>query len=215
MTKAANDEDLPAVFWDAMPSNNDNADLAAINALIDEQTPAERAESHKVSRNARHGGVGTRRQRTEQCNCMQNQGNEALKTGLKHRKKFYFREASIAYTKGLEEHCGKDDIDAVLFSNRAQVNLVLGNNRNALEDGLAAMKLDNTNLKVRSHCLTSLPASAAASCCSSSFDLNITQYPAAFDTGDLPSGQSCIQPETIQHSYCTGYTRTQPRYRRS
>ena len=50
MTTAANDDDLPAVFWDEMPSNRDNADLAAINALIDEQTPAERAESHKVEK---------------------------------------------------------------------------------------------------------------------------------------------------------------------
>ena len=40
--------DLPAVFWDEMPSDKDNADLAAINALIDEQTPEERAESYKV-----------------------------------------------------------------------------------------------------------------------------------------------------------------------
>lgn len=44
----ANEGDLPAVFWDEMPSDKDNADLAAINALIDEQTPEERAESHKV-----------------------------------------------------------------------------------------------------------------------------------------------------------------------
>ena len=88
---------------------------------------------------------------------MQNQGNEALKTGLKHRKKFYFREASIAYTKGLEEHCGNNSIDAILLSNRAQVHLVLGNDRNALEDGLAAMKLDDNNLKVRSHDLQLSP----------------------------------------------------------
>ena len=43
---------LPAVFWDKMPTNKDNVDLAAINALIDEQTPVERAESHKVVVNA-------------------------------------------------------------------------------------------------------------------------------------------------------------------
>ena len=48
MANTANGEDLPAVFWDEMPSNKDNTDLAAINALIEEQTPAERAESHKV-----------------------------------------------------------------------------------------------------------------------------------------------------------------------
>ena len=45
---AAHSGDLPAVFWDEMPSDKDNADLAAINALIDEQTPEERAESYKV-----------------------------------------------------------------------------------------------------------------------------------------------------------------------
>ena len=47
---AAGEEELPAVFWDKMPSDENNADLAAINALIEEQTPAERAESHKVQR---------------------------------------------------------------------------------------------------------------------------------------------------------------------
>lgn len=42
------EDDLPAVFWDQMPNNKDNSDLAAINALIDEQTAEERAESYKV-----------------------------------------------------------------------------------------------------------------------------------------------------------------------
>ncbi|KAA6430080.1 MAG: hypothetical protein FRX49_00511 [Trebouxia sp. A1-2] len=116
-------EDLPAVFWDEMPTNKDNVDLAAINALIEEQTPVERAESHK------------------------NQGNEALKTGLKHRKKFYFREAITAYTKGLDVQCGDSIIETVLLSNRAQVHLQLGNDRNALEDSLRAMKLDTNNVK--------------------------------------------------------------------
>ena len=46
---AAKAEELPAVFWDEMPKDKDNVDLAAINALIDEQTPVERAESHKVN----------------------------------------------------------------------------------------------------------------------------------------------------------------------
>lgn len=94
----------------------------------------------------------------------QTRGNEALKTGLKLRKKFYFREASIAYTKGLEEHCGSRSIDAILLSNRAQVHLILGNDRNALEDGLAAMNLDDSNLKVqkcRRSCLGKQCATAA------------------------------------------------------
>ena len=79
---------------------------------------------------------------------MQNQGNEALKTGLKHRKKFYFREAITAYSKGLDEHSGDSRIESLLLSNRAHVHLLLGNDRNALEDSLAALKLDGHNQKV-------------------------------------------------------------------
>lgn len=120
---ALKSDELPAVFWDQMPENENNADLAAINALIEEQTPAERAESHK------------------------NQGNEALKTGLKHRKKFYFREAITAYSKGLDEHSGDSRVESLLLSNRAHVHLLLGNDRNALEDSLAALKLDGHNQK--------------------------------------------------------------------
>jgi tetratricopeptide (TPR) repeat protein len=81
-----------------------------------------------------------------------------LKTGLKHRKKFYFREAITAYTKGLDVQCGDSIIETVLLSNRAQVHLQLGNDRNALEDSLRAMKLDTKNVKVvlplccRCHC---------------------------------------------------------------
>jgi hypothetical protein len=41
--------DLPALFWDAMPSNaEDNSDFAALQALKEECTPRERAESFKV-----------------------------------------------------------------------------------------------------------------------------------------------------------------------
>lgn len=139
------DEDLPAVFWDEMPANKNNADLAAINALIEEQTPEERAESHKVRIRLR---ACCRLAESKTVAVSQNQGNEALKTGLKHRKKFYFRQATIAYTKGLDACCGNDIINAVLLSNRAQVHLILGNDRNALEDSLAAMKLDDNNVKV-------------------------------------------------------------------
>jgi len=101
------------------------------------------------------------------CFCSQNQGNEALKTGLKHRKKFYFREAITAYTKGLDVQCGDSTIETVLLSNRAQVHLQLGNDRNALEDSLRAMKLDTNNVKVimslccRCHCKVMLRQSSA------------------------------------------------------
>ncbi len=101
------------------------------------------------------------------CCCSQNQGNEALKTGLKHRKKFYFREAITAYTKGLDVQCGDSIIETVLLSNRAQVHLQLGNDRNALEDSLRALQLDANNVKVilslycRCHCKVMLWQSSA------------------------------------------------------
>ncbi len=41
-------DDLPAAFWDAYPENADNPDLAAINALLEESTPEERADTYKV-----------------------------------------------------------------------------------------------------------------------------------------------------------------------
>ena len=44
-----NDEDLPAAFWENLPSDESNADLAAIRALEAESTPEERAENFKVS----------------------------------------------------------------------------------------------------------------------------------------------------------------------
>ena len=43
-------ENLPAAFWDRYPTNTEeNTDLAAINAIIEESTPDERAETYKVS----------------------------------------------------------------------------------------------------------------------------------------------------------------------
>ena len=41
-------DDLPAAFWDEYPKNADHPDLAAINALLEESTPEERAETYKV-----------------------------------------------------------------------------------------------------------------------------------------------------------------------
>ena len=42
------DQDLPAAFWETLPSDESNADLAAIRALEAESTPEERAENFKV-----------------------------------------------------------------------------------------------------------------------------------------------------------------------
>ena len=39
---------MPALFWDAMPDDPENPDLAALEALKEESTPYEIAESCKV-----------------------------------------------------------------------------------------------------------------------------------------------------------------------
>lgn len=44
------DEELPSLFWETMPDNvEDHPDYAAMQALRDECTPEERAETCKVS----------------------------------------------------------------------------------------------------------------------------------------------------------------------
>lgn len=79
---------------------------------------------------------------------MQDQGNDALKVGLQQKKKFYLRQAIEQYTEGLNLMCSDAKLNAVLYSNRAHVNLLLGNYRNALEDSKAALKNNPTFVKV-------------------------------------------------------------------
>ncbi|BDA47917.1 Tetratricopeptide repeat protein 4 [Coccomyxa sp. Obi] len=117
-------ENLPAAFWDEYPENAENhADYAAINAILEESTPDERAETYK------------------------GQGNDALKRGLQLKKKFYLREAVTLYTKGLEMGSSLPSLLSVLHSNRAQAHLILENFRSALEDSQEATHLDPANLK--------------------------------------------------------------------
>jgi tetratricopeptide (TPR) repeat protein len=107
-----------------MPDNiEDNPDMAAINALIEESTPEERALSFK------------------------DQGNRALKTGLEQRKKFFLRQAIEQYTEGLTLQCADAKLHSLLFSNRAHVNLLLGNFGNALLDAKDAVRFDPVNIK--------------------------------------------------------------------
>ncbi|KAI7844146.1 hypothetical protein COHA_002281 [Chlorella ohadii] len=121
-------EDLPALFWDDLPEDvGDNPDAAAIQAILDETSPEEAAEGFKAR------GL--------------NQGNSALKTGLQAKKKFYLRQAIEQYDKGLEVGCGDAALNSVLCSNRAHVQLLLGNFRNAYQDGLAALRHNEQNIK--------------------------------------------------------------------
>lgn len=117
-------QDLPAIFWDEMPENaEDNPDMAAINSILEESTPEERALNFK------------------------DMGNRALKTGLQQKKKFYIHQAVEQYTEGINLSSADFDLNSILYSNRAQANLLLGNNRNAMADGKDAIRYDANNIK--------------------------------------------------------------------
>jgi tetratricopeptide (TPR) repeat protein len=118
------DEGLPALFWEDMPDDADNPDLAAINSIIEETSPNERMLGFK------------------------DYGNRALQTGLQHRKKYYLRQAIEQYTQGVNVE-GSDDTElkSILYSNRAHVNLLLGNYRNALVDAKDAILYNGKNVK--------------------------------------------------------------------
>lgn len=58
--------------------------------------------------------------------CEQTQGNKKLAVAKDSKNKLYYREAVAFYTKGLAEECADAKLNAVLYSNRAQVQLTLG-----------------------------------------------------------------------------------------
>jgi hypothetical protein len=79
---------------------------------------------------------------------LQKQGNNKLKIGLKAKNKILLREAVDFYTKGLELKCQDTGLNSVLLSNRAHVELLLGNWRKALQDSHDAREADPSNVKV-------------------------------------------------------------------
>ncbi|KAB2620396.1 tetratricopeptide repeat protein 4-like protein [Pyrus ussuriensis x Pyrus communis] len=73
---------------------------------------------------------------------LKEKGNECVKKGKKH-----FSEAIDCYTRAINQQALNDSDTSILFSNRAHVNLLLGNYRRALTDAEEAIKLCPTNLK--------------------------------------------------------------------
>lgn len=139
---ALNNADLPALFWDEMPDDAElegNADLAAINSIIEETTPYDQLMNYK------------------------DYGNRALKTGMEHRRKYYLRQAIEQYTQGVNVELDLGDgvgpdvdghtvadlrrLKSILFSNKAHVHLMLGNYRSALMDTKDAILYDARNVK--------------------------------------------------------------------
>lgn len=74
---------------------------------------------------------------------LQEKGNEYVKMGKKH-----YSDAIDCYTRAINQKALSDTENSVLFSNRAHVNLQLGNYRRALLDAEQAIKLSPTYAKV-------------------------------------------------------------------
>lgn len=66
---------------------------------------------------------------------------------MQQRKKFYLRQALEQYTEGINMQSADSILNSVLYSNRAHVNFLLGNYRNALLDGQSAARANPDNVK--------------------------------------------------------------------
>ncbi|GMN50414.1 hypothetical protein TIFTF001_019570 [Ficus carica] len=73
---------------------------------------------------------------------LKEKGNQYVKMGKKH-----YSDAIDCYTRAIDQKALSDSETSLLFSNRAHVNLLLGNFRRALSDSEEAIKLSPTNLK--------------------------------------------------------------------
>ncbi|KAK9035322.1 hypothetical protein V6N11_077364 [Hibiscus sabdariffa] len=69
-------------------------------------------------------------------------GNELVKKGKKH-----YQEAIDCYSRAIDQKALNDQDTSVLYSNRAHVNLLLGNFRRAFNDSQHAIKLSPANIK--------------------------------------------------------------------
>jgi tetratricopeptide (TPR) repeat protein len=74
---------------------------------------------------------------------LKEKGNEYVKMGKKH-----YSDAIECYTRAINQDALSDSDNSIVYSNRAHVNLLLGNYRRALTDAQEAIKLCPTNVKV-------------------------------------------------------------------
>ncbi|XP_007050119.2 PREDICTED: tetratricopeptide repeat protein 4 homolog isoform X1 [Theobroma cacao] len=73
---------------------------------------------------------------------LKEKGNEFVKKGKKH-----YQEAIDCYSRAINQKVLNDQDTSVLFSNKAHVNLLLGNYRRAVTDAQDAIKLSPANVK--------------------------------------------------------------------
>ncbi|KAM3216728.1 tetratricopeptide repeat protein 4 isoform X2 [Capsicum annuum] len=73
---------------------------------------------------------------------LKEKGNEYVKMGKKH-----YSDSIDCYTRAINQNALSDAEQSILYSNRAHVNLLLGNYRRALQDAEDATKLNPSNVK--------------------------------------------------------------------
>ncbi|KAJ0512491.1 putative tetratricopeptide-like helical domain superfamily, cns1/TTC4, wheel [Helianthus annuus] len=73
---------------------------------------------------------------------LKEEGNKYVKMGKKH-----YQQAINCYTRAINQKALSDTETSILHSNRAHVNLLLGNYGRALSDSEEAIKLSPTNIK--------------------------------------------------------------------
>lgn len=73
---------------------------------------------------------------------LKEKGNEYVKMGKKH-----YSDAIECYTRAINQDALSDSDNSIVYSNRAHVNLLLGNYRRAFTDAQEAIKLCPTNVK--------------------------------------------------------------------
>ncbi|KAL2608295.1 hypothetical protein R1flu_026868 [Riccia fluitans] len=73
---------------------------------------------------------------------LKEEGNAFFKKGKKH-----YNDAIDCYTRAIKTNMKDAGMNSVLYGNRAQVNLLLGNYRRAVDDADEAIKLNPSNVK--------------------------------------------------------------------
>ncbi len=73
----------------------------------------------------------------------QEKGNEYVKMG-----KMHYKEAVDCYTRAIDQKSSDPLHNSICYSNRAHVELLLGNNRRAYNDAQEAIKANPANIKV-------------------------------------------------------------------
>eukprot|EP00079_Xenopus_tropicalis_P008405 XP_002931478.2 PREDICTED: tetratricopeptide repeat protein 4 isoform X1 [Xenopus tropicalis] len=76
----------------------------------------------------------------EQAKSYKDEGNEYFKEKA-------YKQAITSYTEGIKKNCNDQELNAILYTNRAAAQFYLGNYRSALNDATAARKLKPDHLK--------------------------------------------------------------------